>query len=481
MTLEEKIELISINNESKEKIINKDKSIELIDESKIEVISINDVEESTKFVVPYERQLVDSVIEIWKLDPETENLGIKKLYNLVKQKNPQWSVSEKRLKTLLKKYGLLTNVPQFTYSNEIKSFQSDPISNDKINIVMTTKRGKGLYAKKNLKKGELLWQEPPLFFIPPLSNLHLIKKGMACSYCGKLLLSTSCIDCDNCCEKWCSSNCQSLDEILHPFLKHIRKSTKQINGEEFGIMAEYCLNEDWNALYALTLIHANNLLNDEKKLKFNKLARVSQAIRYKALNSGGGSGTFDNLNGGGDFIQEQQDLLWKQGYKQFIKVFPDSIKLITFDEFLHMIGTYNINNVDTNIYHIQSHLNHNCQPNVIVDTSSNRTQGLKVFAGRDINSGEELTTSYVNPSHLVHQRQRELRVNWGFICNCQKCKSDLNVSHRRKSSSNPTSKAEIKEMLAKGDQSEIELEIPTTGTERRKSVRFDEKVIAVLQ
>ena len=73
---------------------------------KIEVISINDSKpESDAIVVPHERQIVDSIIEIWKLDPETENLGISKLHAILKRKHGNWSVSEKRVKTLLKKFG----------------------------------------------------------------------------------------------------------------------------------------------------------------------------------------------------------------------------------------------------------------------------------------------------------------------------------------------------------------------------------------
>jgi len=94
----------------------------------------------------------------------------------------------------------------------------------------------------------------------------------------------------------------------------------------------------------------------------------------------------------------------------------------------------------------------------------------------------------VNPSHTLHQRQRELRVNWGFICACDKCKSDANATGRRKSSS--ASKKQdaknIRNMLKEtkeqvGEDGEIELDIPPHefNGERRKSVRFDETVVAV--
>lgn len=151
-----------------------------------------------------------------------------------------------------------------------------------------------------------------------------------------------------------------------------------------------------------------------------------------------------------------------------------------------MMGTYNINNLDSNVFLIQSHLNHNCSPNTSVETEMQRTDGLKVFAARDIKSGEELTTTYVNPSHTVHQRQRELRVNWGFVCGCAKCKEDLKQNERRKSSSHQglQNASSIRNMLKAtketvGEEG-IELEVPSEfNGERRKSVRFDEKVVAV--
>lgn len=159
-------------------------------EKKIEVISINDsVPQETGPVVPHERQVVDAIIAIWKEDPTTESLGIPKLHAIVKNKYPNWSVSEKRVKTLLKKFGLTpnTNTEQFTYASDITSEDTPHIQLPaKIQIVMTSKRGKGLYAKHKIAKGELIWEETPLFFIPPLANINLVKTGKACSHCGKL-------------------------------------------------------------------------------------------------------------------------------------------------------------------------------------------------------------------------------------------------------------------------------------------------------
>lgn len=464
---------------------------------KIEVISINDSQpEDSSPVVPHERQVVDCVIEIWKEDPSTESLGMSKLHALVKQKHPNWSISEKRVRSLLKQFGLaFNNQEQFTYAKEITSVMTSDIELPaNVHIIMTSKRGKGLYAKRDIAKGDLIWSEEPLFFIPPLANVNLMKTASACTYCGKLLQRTESatvlkgLDCNVCSEVWCSIKCKHLDGNLHSLLKHSlynpgSKKHKLIDAEAFLELQDYCLEEQWNALYAITLIYANCITDKlgVKQKQFDAMARVSQDVRYKALSSS--AGTFDSLNGGALFVQEQQEHLWKIGYEKFLRVFPK--KPVEYREFLFMMGTYNINNLDSNVFLTQSHLNHNCASNTSVETELNRTAGLKVIAGRDIKSGEELTTTYVNPSHTVHQRQRELRVNWGFICACAKCKDDLKQNERRKSSHNQQQNANnIRDMLketkdAVGEEG-IELEIPTEfNGERRKSVRFDEKVVAV--
>lgn len=473
---------------------------------KIEVIDINDSKiESPEPIVPHERQIVDDVIAIWKSDPSTESLGIGKLHAIVKERHSNWSVSEKRVKTLLKNFGLLANnanQQQFTYAADIKSEITPDISlPPKVDIVMTTKRGKGLYSKADIKKGDLIWEESQLFFVPPLANAELIKLGKACCFCGKLSnqsvrgVSKSTVlrglDCNVCPELWCSQTCKKLDTI-HGLLKHNMysstskaKSKKSVNSEAFFELQNYCIKEQWNALYAITLIYAN-IVNDKDDVKgkqFNAMARVSQAIRYKALNSS--AGAFDSLQGGALFVQEQQETLWKEGYDKFKNVFPRAHEdgKLSYDEFLFMMGTYNINNLDSCIYLVQSHLNHNCDPNTNVESSTTiRTDGLKVYAARDIRAGEELTTTYVNPAHTVQQRQRELRVNWGFICACQKCKADKKGQQKRKSSTSLTKESsDIRNMLAdakkdlNGDGIELEIPLNSFG-ERRKSVRFDEKV-----
>ncbi|KAG7194813.1 SET domain-containing protein 5 [Scheffersomyces spartinae] len=463
---------------------------------KIEVIKINDFEpEPQEQIIPHERQIVDSVIAIWKEDKDFEGLGMAKLHALVKKRHPSWSVSEKRVKSLLKKYGLANNQEQFTYALDITSEMTPDIDMpDKVHIVMTSKRGKGLYAKKNIAKDEVIWEESQLFFVPPLANVKLMSTGKACAYCGILLSSKRAfkggLDCNVCQEVWCSQNCKKIDHLLHISLKHNvyhpggNKLKKQIDAACFLDLQDYCAKEQWNALYAITLIYAQ-IIQDKTGVKgkqFKAMARVSQEIRYRALNSS--AGAFDNMQGGALFVQEQQEELWRDGFEKFKLVFPKTD--VDYKEFMFMLGTYNINNLDLCMYLTQSHLNHNCEPNTkVILFPQSRTRGLQVIAARDIKAGEELTTTYVNPLYPVQQRQRELRVNWGFVCGCQRCKDEAKSRERRKSStgSQGHSKAEIKQMLQSvndDDDEPILLDAPQDSPrERRKSVRFDEQVVAV--
>lgn len=476
-------------------------------ENAVEVVAINDLDPvSSQTVVPSERQIVDGVIAIWKEDPSTESLGISKLHTVLKKKHPYWSVSEKRVKSFLKKYGLLpvADSDQYIYAKEITSKDTPHVSlPSKINLVMTLKRGKGLHAKVDIKEGELLWEEAPLFLVPPLAHAELIGSGKACTFCGKLANDTSRsksgisvlrgLDCNFCQETWCSLSCKKQNQALHSSLKHplhgvpLLKNT--IDPNVFFNLTEFCIRKQWSGLYAIALIHANCLHDKSRVLQdqFNAMARVSQNIRYKALHSS--AGVFDTMQGGTLFVEEQQEQLWKEGYEIFCGVFPLAKKegTISFDQFMLMLGTYNINNLDSSIYLLQSHLNHNCSPNTKVVPSSKRYEGLKVFAKRDIAKGEELFTSYVNPLHTVQQRMRELRVNWGFVCKCRKCKDDLSRQQRRKSSASSSSlndRKEIREFLKNSSEDingkELDLDCPLDfNGERRKSVRFDEKVVKV--
>lgn len=87
------------------------------------------------------------------------------------------------------------------------------------------------------------------------------------------------------------------------------------------------------------------------------------------------------------------------------------------------------------LYVLHSHLNHSCSPNVSVRHLEQKTMlaRITVIAKQDIQPGEELTVTYVNPSGSVTSRQIELE-SWAFgKCKCPRCVQELKeLSEKRK-------------------------------------------------
>lgn len=75
------------------------------------------------------------------------------------------------------------------------------------------------------------------------------------------------------------------------------------------------------------------------------------------------------------------------------------------------------------LYSQQSKINHSCEPNCeILFPQSNHI--LQVTALRDIPAGEEVTISYLDECVLArsrHSRQKVLKENYIFICECERC------------------------------------------------------------
>lgn len=470
------------------------------------VIAINDINDGKdELCAPNETQIIGFVSALWKEDPLTESLAISKLHQILKGKHPRWIFSEKRLKSAMRMSGLLVSADQelFVYSDRIKSVLTPNSQKpESVEIKMTKDRGKGVYAKTMIKKGDLIWREAPLFLIPPLAHASLISCGKACTYCGGSTNDISRskagisvlkgLDCNWCQDVWCSPHCKKANAAVHPFLKHPSQnsllSKKHINLSAFFDLVHFCVQNQWSSLYAVTLIHANTLLDKShhRGVIFESMASVSQLVRYQAAKSS--AGAFDPLYGGTSCDLEDQEALWREGYSRFCEVFPamNDIHMISFEKFLLLLGRYSLNAFDSSIYQLQSHLNHDCSPNVKIVTQLKRFEGISVVAAQDIPLGLELTMAYVNLCHTVQQRRRELRANWGFLCNCQKCVADLKSQQRRKSSSGSFSnnrhdlQAFLRSTLESSEAIEFELDLPTDfNGQRRKSVRFDDKVIKV--
>lgn len=363
--------------------------------------------------VPNDREIVQAVVDIWRKDKATEKLGAAKLTGLVKLTHSDWQLSEKRVKTVLKAANLGLNQEKFCYAGSIMSHATPGLDMpEKVTLNIAKNRGKGLYAKKDIKKDEELWNEQAFLLVPPLEHVGIMRKGMGCAFCSRPFQSHNGVECPSCAAKWCDNQCKKKD-VTHVAMWHESRHGK-VTRVEWRAFEDFCVENGWMALYALGLLWLR-VIRDPKKDEVQKqmmaFARVGQDERHKAVEQS------NSL-----FASEQSEVLWKKGYEMLDKLLLDT-EFSYEKDFLPGLGMFNINNVDGNMYLTQSHLNHSCEPNVDVKNVG-RTQGISVRAKRDIKTGEELFTTYVNPEHQLDDRRYNLRVNWGFNCNCTRCKRE---------------------------------------------------------
>ncbi|PSK37784.1 5-formyltetrahydrofolate cyclo-ligase [Candidozyma pseudohaemuli] len=169
------------------------------------------------------------------------------------------------------------------------------------------------------------------------------------------------------------------NQKLHGMTKHENARTAlKVNPQAYSAVLDYAVKEQWNALYAITLITASIIADESgvQQQQFEALASVSQRVRSRIASS---SGSATNSS----FLKSQHEQLWEEGYDLYKNVFPSMSQepTCTLESFLVKLGAYNINNLDSSIFLIQSHLNHNCEPNVEVITGEiRRDTAIEVVA-----------------------------------------------------------------------------------------------------
>lgn len=507
-----------------------------VSQLKIQTLTLNDSEPSLpgKPITPSKEQIRDDVVLLWKEEPAAEDLDLPHLYDKMKIRNTDWQFDINTLEDVLVSNNLYSvddsqmdsynDKIEFPDISEVMHLVNDKLpSKVEIRDCEELRKGRGLYATRDIQQGELLFHEKvPIAMVPPMDKLKLIRSGKSCSMCGVSLSNSSHftmlhgLDCNGCNSIWCSTNCKQKD-ITHPYQKHFGSKNKNIRPMDWNMFERHCQENIFVAAYSIGVIHAASLIDkaqsDEINQQFEALAKISQRVRYESSDSNNIGGTFDAEIG--SLKEENPEPLWKKAFDLFIRTFPDTAEM-GYEVFLEYLGRFHINQLSGQLYFLYSFLNHNCEPNVRYDI--NNKLELKVYARKFIKKDEELVTTYVNPLHGVSLRRRELRVNWGFICNCDRCakeielrkknavsiretvlnsnsssevslRSGLNVtspialqrsnggssSDLRRKSSIRNRKPDLKEMLK--NSKEFELEAPAAlGRNRSTSVRFDDIV-----
>jgi hypothetical protein len=123
-----------------------------------------------------------------------------------------------------------------------------------------------------------------------------------------------------------------------------------------------------------------------------------------------------------DYVKELSELDLTDDKRKQVDDVIDCI----YTRFNETVGEF-LNNEGSGLYSTQSKINHSCNPNAeITFPASNAV--LAVVALRDIKENEEVSISYLDECQLSrsrHSRQKYLQENYLFLCECEKCESQI--------------------------------------------------------
>ncbi|OAV89141.1 hypothetical protein PTTG_07843 [Puccinia triticina 1-1 BBBD Race 1] len=190
-----------------------------------------DEKTSAQAVVPHDGQLLDAVLPI---RAKTPSLGVPKLLAKIKESNPEWQLSEKRLRKFLnsnlfprsneKNTSSTTNrladpsspqlrspsepmwLPNYAWEKDweaasVEHSPSEPISSLDDTLLLecrqrsvkiepvrfpASNKGSGLIAKDYLAKGAQVIKEDAFVWVPPTKNIsRSVMSGQSCAFCGR--------------------------------------------------------------------------------------------------------------------------------------------------------------------------------------------------------------------------------------------------------------------------------------------------------
>ncbi|KAF8521089.1 SET domain-containing protein [Hysterangium stoloniferum] len=384
---------------------------------------------------------------------ENPTLGLAKFHALLLKRQPSWTVSEKRFRKVVQNNGLSALKAAESGSHEVESESESKIYptfriNEGLDVTKWTskvevkyfgrKKGKGLVAKGAIAKGETIWKEDPWIIAPEWVIYRGQEHSLSCMHCTTPLSeSRMVVSCPTapCVGRFCNRLCLAKSAMVHPYL---------CRGQNPGAAAllDLAKRSSWIGLHALAHQTAKVLAGNEK-------SDGEREGQWRIVRGFAEMGMEDRVKENGQTATPRDRVAWENAHKVFMQAFrrpideshqkklakltrlalPDDIEneLFSYEGFLRGLGRMNLNlEAHGGLYILHSHLNHACGPNVSVRHLDQRSAlgRITLIALEDIEPGQELLITYVNPDAGVRERRRLLR-EWGFgECNCKQCEKE---------------------------------------------------------
>lgn len=413
--------------------------------------------------IPSEEQIIEASQVKLKQFP---TLGIAKLLIQLQTEN-QWSLSEKRLKTILVKANLRQSKTSVNgKQDDVPSYVPLSHLDTNLNIPEGVKavyfdriKGKGLIADRDFKEGQTIFNEDAFVASAPSQAMRQVEQGELCSNCfaplaGSLVVRCGQKDCESrFCTRLCQTRAQSTHHALlcvgqNPSIKPFNKFLSIQKWLSLAIaaktLARILLTHSNYAPVSLRFQQINNRSEEQPKASleeisshFDAFATVSELER-RARNPGWEverSAFLTSMKEAHSLLCKGMDPRLDRKKWPLWKDFPVKVaeKLFTWDNFVLLLGRANINTeAQGGMYLVHSHLNHSCSPNVSIRHPPSRhgvRQATKIIAlaKNEIKKGDELVITYQDPSLELSRRRMLLWREYMFgPCECQRCLEELN-------------------------------------------------------
>ncbi|GAA5972982.1 hypothetical protein JCM11641_000350 [Rhodosporidiobolus odoratus] len=276
------------------------------------------------------------------------------------------------------------------------------------------RRGRGVVAKKALSPGTTLLSTTPLISV--LDNRNLQTR---CSFCFCAADDTTTQKCLSQCSlchlvQYCSSTCQTADWKLHKHeCKALRTASKSASRG--------------NRNFPDTPVRALARLLWKKEIQGEKLWREVESLQtHRQSLSPGEQERFFHLSVAlAQYVGSQEIVARAVGGSG--SGMMDLCSRFAANSF-SLTSPTDVSNIGVSISPLTALFNHSCAPNAVVvfpDFPSRKsTKHMAVVALRDIATGEEVVTSYIDIGLPKELRQKELKQRYYFDCDCSACKGD---------------------------------------------------------
>lgn len=296
-------------------------------------------------------------------------------------------------------------------------------------------RGRGMVASQLLRAGQVVLRDSPILLY---SALPFIKQpqdhfpnSLFCDHCFKLLcLPQSSVTQCSCCSHhvFCSPNCLTLAQASShsPWVCHsmtrLRSCCSAFLNQppERQIQARFLI-----AAFNLALVSPSDF---QILLSLHGLDSPSDAATAHFLHSLISSLCISQMQGGGEFpsfsLELTAALLAKDKLNAFGLMEPFS--------FPDQQGQGQRSVRAYGIYPMASFFNHDCLPNACrfdyVDSATDHNTDIIIRMIHDVSQGREICLSYFPVNLGYSSRQKRLLGDYGFTCDCDRCKVEANWS-----------------------------------------------------